>query len=240
MKTVFTCLVVVMIASIAFAGNPVPGNVYVYAPDDNVFGMSYGDWEAAWWQWALTIPASQNPLTGNATDCFAGQTSGPVLFLGGSAGSGPVSHDCIAPFGKSIFVPIINTECSSAPVDVAGGFDGTTPQKAHNCAGEWVDGVAIQTLKATIDNHKVFNLDAYRAPTPYFYFLQPQGDGYLGDGFSTIDLPGWTYGYAVSDGYWLMIKPLCKGKHVIHLQAAMTSGPGAGFAQDLTFNITVQ
>ncbi len=238
MNRVFSCLVVMFFVTCAFAGNPAPGNPNVYPPDANVFGMSYGEWEVAWWQSVLTIGFSTNPLAGNSSDCFVGPTSGPVLFLAGSAGSGPVVHNCTTPAGKAIFVPIINIECSTAEVSTA--WDGSTAQKARQCASEWADGIEISTMKATIDNQKVFNLGGYRVQTPYFYFMQPQGDPYLGfDGYPD-PLGGWTYGYSVSDGYWLMIKPLSKGLHTIHLQAKFTSGPGAGFGQDLTFNITVQ
>ncbi len=69
-------------------------------------------------------------------------------------------------------------------------------------------------MKATIDNHKVIFLEPYRMQTPWLYFLQPTGDPYLGvEEYSVPELVGWTYAYVVSDGYWLLIKPLSKGKH---------------------------
>ncbi len=238
MKLVFTWLLVILVATCAFAGNPAPGNPSVYPPDSTIFGMSYAEWEAAWWQWVFTIPAAENPLYGNATDCFVGQTGGPVLFLGGSAGSGPTVHNCTAPYGKAILVPLINIECSS--VEIGTIFDGSTPQKARDCIGTWADGIGISTLKATIDNQKITNLENYRIQTPYFYFLQPETGSYLGYPGYPTELSGWSSGYAASDGYWLMIKPLSKGLHVIHLKGAFVSGPGYPFSQDLTFNITVQ
>ena len=47
------------------------------------FGRSYGEWSAAWWQWAYGIPVPTNPLfdeTGAL--CGNGQT-GKVWFLAG-------------------------------------------------------------------------------------------------------------------------------------------------------------
>jgi hypothetical protein len=41
---------------------------------------------------------------------------------------------------------------------------------------------------------------------------------------------------AVVDGYWLMLKPLSPGKHVIHFTA---SNATTGFALDVTYNVTV-
>ncbi len=44
----------------------------------------------------------------------------------------------------------------------------------------------------------------------------------------------------VSDGYWLMLKPLSPGNHVILWEGAFVSGPGAGFSQNVTYNLIVK
>src|SRR5713101_9232359 len=63
----------------AFAKNPNPG---VLPPQSHAFGMTYGEWSAAWWQWAFSLPVDHHPLFDTA-DCSAGQ-SGKVWFLGAS------------------------------------------------------------------------------------------------------------------------------------------------------------
>jgi len=50
--------------------------------DSVAYGRTYGDWMAAWDQWALSIPVANHPLFDNG-DCSVGQ-SGPVWFLGGN------------------------------------------------------------------------------------------------------------------------------------------------------------
>src|SRR5438046_3826702 len=92
----------------------------IIIPRDSVtYGRTYGDWAAAWWQWALSIPASHHPLFDTA-DCGVGQ-SGPVFFLGGKACStldthcdfGHADRICTVPSGKALFFPVINTEDST-------------------------------------------------------------------------------------------------------------------------------
>lgn len=93
-------------------------------PGESVFGMSQGDWGAAWWQWAMSMPISFdevdpiihpfNDPTGEA--CGNGQGDGPVFFLAGTW-IGPVERRCKVPAGQALFFPIINVECSTAEVD---------------------------------------------------------------------------------------------------------------------------
>jgi hypothetical protein len=47
-------------ATVAFAANPNPG---VLPPNSHPFGRTYGEWSAKWWQWAVSIPASNSPIT---------------------------------------------------------------------------------------------------------------------------------------------------------------------------------
>src|SRR5262245_45548774 len=70
--------------ALAGQGNPNPG---VLPPQTTAYGKTYGEWGAAWWQWALSIPADRNPLTDKTGEfCGEGQ-SGPVWFRGGAAAS---------------------------------------------------------------------------------------------------------------------------------------------------------
>src|SRR5262245_34288773 len=39
-------------------GNPNPG---VLPPQSHPFGMTYGQWEGAFWKWALSLDADHNP-----------------------------------------------------------------------------------------------------------------------------------------------------------------------------------
>jgi hypothetical protein len=53
-----------------------PSNALADA-EPKVLGKTIGEWSVKWWQWALEIPASKNPMLDG--DCEQGQ-QGPVWF----------------------------------------------------------------------------------------------------------------------------------------------------------------
>jgi hypothetical protein len=73
--------------------------------------LTYGEWNARWWQWFFSVPASKNPglATNGAVNCSVGQ-SGDVWFLAGYfLGSGSFTRSCTIPAGKALFIPLINS-----------------------------------------------------------------------------------------------------------------------------------
>ncbi len=202
----------------------------IYSPEENVFGMSYGDWSAAWWQYVLSIETGANPVFDTTgINCDIAQSSAPVFFLAG-AGAEPVTRTCTVPAEKALFIPIINVECST--VEPA-PFFGSTAQELRTCVARSINGVDEDTLKATIDGKSVQNLTDFRAQSPLFDFTLPAANNFFG-------LAGVTSGSSMSDGYWLMLKPLSPGNHVIHFEGAYVSGPAAGFSQNVTYNLIVK
>ncbi|MFO0795776.1 MAG: hypothetical protein U0586_17125 [Candidatus Brocadiaceae bacterium] len=221
---------------LGFAGAPVSvafadgGQKKAVSPSDSIYGMSYGDWSAAWWQYVLSIPIGANPvLDTTGANCGVGQSSGPVFFRVGAATTDPVPRTCAVSAGKALFFPIINAECSTVEPDPFHGDDG---QELRTCVGGVMDGVDIKSLKVTVDKKKLSDLKSFRVQSPLFDFVMPSSNNYLG-------LNGVTAGSSVSDGYWIMLKPLSPGSHEIHFKAKITSGIGAGFSQDVTYNLTV-
>lgn len=84
-------------------GNPNPG---IIPPHATPHGQTYGEWTAAWWQWALSIPADRNPLLTSGEFCGEGQ-SGPVWFYAGNFGWDEEKF-CTVPKGKALFMPVYN------------------------------------------------------------------------------------------------------------------------------------
>jgi hypothetical protein len=203
----------------------------VYPADSLPFGMTYGDWNAAWIQYGLSIPVSINPtLDTTGAYCNVAQSGGPVFFLSGSFSSDPVTRICTVPRGQALLVPLTVWECSTVEPPP---FNGSNPQELRACAGTWTDGVGIDTLKLRIDGAKVPGLQHFRAQSPFFDFVMPATDNFLA-------LNGVTSGSSVSDGYFVMVKPLSPGHHTIHFEGATVSGPGAGISMNVTYNLTVQ
>jgi len=192
-------------------------------PDQQrAFGRSYAEWSAAWWQWALSLPADAHPLLDTA-GCDGGQ-SGPVWFLGGSFATTSVERDCTVPAGKPIFFPVLNTECSTVE---GPPFFGSNEAELRDCAAA-IMNTAVD-LFATIDGVAVSNLDRYRVQSPLYEFSAPDG-GLFG---------GPVTGQSVSDGVWLMLMPLSPGSHTIHFGGTQTFGD-VTLTLDVTYHLTVQ
>jgi hypothetical protein len=204
-------------------------NPGVFPPDAIVFGKTYGEWSAEWWQWNFSIPVPNNPTFDTAGQHCGVQQSRPVFFLAGIGSPVAVTRKCTVRSETPLFFPLINAECSNVE---SPPFFGSTDEERLACAQALIDGVGISTLKVTIDGVDVKSLRRFRVESPPFDFKMPAQNNIL-------FLPGVTSGRSTSDGYWLMLKPLSPGTHVIHFEAAFVSGPGAGFSQDVTYVLTV-
>jgi hypothetical protein len=237
MKRLYLIGVVAVVLGLALAVLTVPSvlandrhddeNSAVYAPNENVLGMSYGDWSAAWWQYLLLFTNDVSPFSDTTgLYCNEGQ-GGPVFFLMGGPVN-PTIRSCTIPAGKALFAPIINVECSSLE---GVGFQGRNDQEARACAASYADSTDIKHLKFTIDRKMVKGLGDFRVQSPYYYFnMLPPEDNFLGT-------HGVTEGYSVSDGYWVMVKPLSPGTHVIHFEGSWTAA--GGNVQNVTYYLTV-
>lgn len=195
----------------------------VLPPASMPYGMSYGEWSALWWQWALGISVSNHPLL-DLGGCEVGQ-SGPVWFLGGAFTGTATTRECTAPSGKAIFFPILNAECSTVE---APPFYGGNEEELRSCAIAFMDYTDFGSLRASVDGQEIANLNGYRFTSPMFDFTLP-ADNLMG-------LPAGTAGSSVSDGVWLMLTPLSAGRHTIHFEGSI---PAFAFTLDVTYQLTV-
>jgi hypothetical protein len=233
---VVAVLTLVMVSP-ALAG---PGKPTVIQPPASSAqtGKTYGELAAAWWQTMLRITTAKNPQNDSSGDNCQGGNTPQIFFLAGSAPSPsppgspntPVKRTtCTVPATKPIFFPIINGECSNLEQSP---FFGETDADRAECAKTLIDGVSIGSLKVTLDGRAIPNLGRFRAASPPFDFTVPP-DNILG-------VPASTNGHSSADGFWVLLKPLAPGTHVIHFEGAVVSGPAAGFTQNVTYNLTVQ
>jgi hypothetical protein len=212
-------------------GNANPG---VLPPQSHPFGKTYGEWEAAFWQWTFSLPADHNPLTDTAP-VSTGQT-GHVWFLGGTFAPtvgpggefiGQVTRDVTIPAGTALFFPIVNAECSTAE------GNGTTEAALRDCAKMLGDDIVPGSLFVQIDGKSLHDLTAYRAQSPLFTYGPLPDNNLLG-------LPAGTTSPSVSDGYHMMLAPLSVGQHTLEF-GGIVSAPEINltFIQDITYHITV-
>jgi hypothetical protein len=208
LQALLASILLLAMGSISQAGNF--GNPGVLPPHSGPHGKSYGEWAAAWFQWALSIPADRNPLT-DETGEFAGEgQEGPVWFGPGTFGNS-VERSYSIPAGKAIFVPVYQW------IFGAGVFDCDPTVPGVPCVVcDLRDLAAANTEAADIvegwlDGVRLNNMEQYRAFSPEpFSIVYPEN--------SVVGVPAGTYFPQVTDGYWLMLAPLATGSHELHLR----------------------
>lgn len=217
-------------------------NPAVVPPQQVVEGMTYGQWSAAWWQWMLALPFGNqlpNPtFYATGQSCAAGQ-SGPVWFLAEPAYGTPdvgVIEQCKVPAGRYLMVPLLSAECSSletAPKLLPSPC--TDDASCRVCAKSLADSVLPHSLHASVDGISVTGLQEraslFRMQSPLFYFSVPQRNWFADSGAASTGT-----GYSVSDGYWLIIRPLSPGLHTVHVEAVAMPG----FLEDVTYQLSVE
>jgi hypothetical protein len=228
--SVLLLFIIVSSATSFLAANTNPA---VAPPNSNPVGASYARWGAAWWQWLFSLHANVplNPIraTGNV-DCSYGQV-GNVWFLVGSLGPGTAARSCKVPTGTWLFFPILNGWADNVAVSPP-----LTVEQLKELAASFSEA---SELHASIDGVPVQNLFAFRAAFAPFSYTVPATDNMLQ--FFGADVPGkdWPTTFvfpAASDGYWLMLKPLVPGPHVINFGGTTKHG---SFSLDVTYTITV-
>jgi hypothetical protein len=232
------------VASSQAAG--IPGWAAAYSRDSVIFGRTYGEWSAAWQQWADSLPAAKHPLFDTAP-CSEGQ-SGPVWFLGGkfcstedtNCPTEPAVRSCTVPKGKVLYFPVVNFGCLNSEAEnglcgaaapfitqmrsfIADGIDQTTNLKVT------VDGIPIKECGKPVNLKNDFRVQSavYTAVLPEGNLLQAIGEEAIVAG---------TY-WGVDDGVYIMLMPLPKGHHTLNFKGSF---PQYNFSLDVTYNLTVK
>ncbi|WP_317932561.1 hypothetical protein [Halioxenophilus sp. WMMB6] len=171
-------------------------------PGQFVDGKSLSEYADMWWQWTYTMSPDLSPvrdLTGK--NCHQEQ-SGDVWFLAGGYGSSKIRRTCEVPSGKYVFFPVINMI-----------------YYPRNPGSVSCDDVKES---AALNNDNLLNidvtLDLMHASNPAHTRLKSEECfDLLGLLPSSVNAPK-IYPTA-SDGYWIMLKPLSKGKHNLKFRA---------------------
>ena len=113
--------------------------VEILPPDEPWAGLTRGEWDARWWQWAVSMPEEINPNFDTSGErCGYGQ-SGPVFFLPGNVvGEGPAEITCVVAAGTAIYVNVVGSECSTVE---APPYFGRTEDELRACANATLDEV---------------------------------------------------------------------------------------------------
>jgi hypothetical protein len=210
-------LLLITVSIVSFRGK---ANPKILPPESRVQGLTYGEWSAKWWQYVLSIPASENPLNGEIGNKCVYQQNGNVGLIAVDPLVGE-TIECEVPTGMTLFLDILSAECSSVEPDP---FYGGNEEEMRECALSFT----ITDLQASVDGVAVENLDQYIHTSPIFDFTLPE-DNILG----TTDVFS---GQSVSNGAHLMLAPLSRGEHTVYLHGSV---PELEYTVDMNFEFTV-
>ncbi len=200
-----------------------PPVVTPLASDATASGLSLDQWAAAWHQWILSIPNKSTPLN-DPTGQFAsvGQKM-PVWFLTSDAYAVPrieeITFKATIPAEQSIFV------C----VQWALAYGDSIPSKNQIRSGSGLNTLPVPAVE--VDGVSIPDMSKYRLQTPGFTLVLPP-DNVLNENVTKGTSKTFK---AIADGYWLLLPPLPKGKHTIHVQKEWPAG-----AVSETFALTIK
>jgi hypothetical protein len=221
-----------MFASILFSASlaAADGEKAIVAPIDSLpEGQTYGRWAAQWQEWAVGVPAAENPVSDTKGQYCGQRQVDRVWFLAGTFGSDPVVRACNIPADKALFFPLIYNAYFAFSTD--------PPDQRTD---EFVRGQAKCTQPAQISA----SIDGRRVANPQRFFTGPSGSESPifnvqlppGNIFEAYEIPELLLSPSAEQGYYLFLYPLAPGQHKIRWVA---SGCTAGGFQEITYNLTV-
>jgi len=244
MKRFAVVAIVAGLAILAMAAQHVPNalandidrnRIRIYDRDSVVYGRTYSEWNAAWQQWADSIPTANHPLFDNG-DCSVGQ-SGPVWFLGrkfvavGGTATGIAVRNCDVPAGEALYVAVYNAEDSAIEEAAAGLGHPAQVGEMRAITAQEIDG--ITDLSMQVDDENIRDIrERFRVQSPAFGFTLPPDNFFTAIGEGPFQAGA--YFPAVDDGYYVMVAPLPVGQHTIHFHG----GTGQNLL-DVTYHISV-
>jgi hypothetical protein len=200
-------------------------------PGARAYGLTLGEWSAAYFQWAASIPSASNP---NTVTSRMGQFAGigqrmPVWFLPSRRrGTGALTYSCAVPAGYSVLFPVALAAFFQRP--------GQASEEAlQGDVASYKDMGQVTRLEVTLDGVAIPDLQRYRVQSPLFTVVLPPGNIL---GFEVTEATG-TRMVGAADGYWLLLPPLPAGRHVIQKRSEGPYGDGSRWKEEFTYEIVV-
>lgn len=192
------------------------------------YGVSFGEWSARWWQHMVSTPSGDNPLIdAGGNKCSVGQ-SGPVWLLAGNLG-GVSQRNCDVPAGTALYFPIYNFIGANTPNVCFQDANDLSVADLRAQGQGFVDGVV--TLNVELDDKPIPKLFERRYRSIPFSLTVPS-DNVFNAGCN--GLPRGIYSPATDEGYYVMLKPLSVGSHVLRIRSE-----SPGFGVDVTYNLNI-
>ncbi len=237
-----------------FSGLPTVYGFEVFSKDEKPFGVSYDDWASKFWNYWIAKNTDQ--ATPKPDSCLIvnsdNQSESMVMLMETADVSFPPTQVCKISSDKGIIAPLWVGWC-----DTGSNGNTSTEEQLARCAKEQNLGNIISEVK--VDGLPVAKLDVKQSVIPGSSSLDYKINSLVNVTQSTSKLftltippdthkpnqvPGtWN---AVSDGWWVFLKPLPPGEHTIFYNIRVTptgavTSPGTNphFA-DITYNFQVE
>jgi hypothetical protein len=212
--------------AILSAGTPAFADIA--RPGDIIAGYTQLQLAQAWWQWAVGVPAPNNPLL-DTTGANAGvNNNGPVFFVAGVSGSGTVVRTFNVPLGKPIFVPVVNG--FYVPIGADGGYDPSpcTDPLQFSCAIQTATGSfsPLHSMSLQIDGValNIQQLRAYRQTSTSYFTATLPANNIFGVPVPPLPPRPVSSSFWVQDGYYVTLTNLSPGSHLLVFHAAWGAG----------------
>lgn len=184
--------------------------------DESIGGKSQAMLSVRWWQWAASFQYDESPVSDRTGDRCGAKQEGDVWFLAGTYGSAPARRTCRVPGGKYLFFPLINyvvmpSQCRSC----------LTCESSMEAAKEMTD--EAMGLFAELDGKSLAGLNERRVASQACFNL------------AELVPNGPKMEPSASNGYWLLLAPLPKGRHTLRFGGSLPS-----LRQELIYNLVVE
>jgi len=179
------------------------------SPGDPLLGATQAEWSIRWWQWAFSFERARSPIADRTGEMCASRQSGDIWFLAGTYGTARTERTCTVPFGKTLFFPLINYVT----------FRGESSKESCMLLGGRAAALTndATSLVLEVDGKRFDSLASHRFATSCFSLVAGQPAD------------------AVANGYYVALRPLARGRHVVSFGGTLPS-----MAQDVTYSITVE
>lgn len=203
---------------------------WVYTPDEIVFGITQAEWGEKWIDYLLAFDCETFPVLSATGEGAEQHQEGTVFFLSGAVG-GKLKRKVTVEYGKSIFVPVI-TYFNHYPCP----YPNFKPAPGQSMKDFLIQGGAeiingASAMKVVVDGDTLNNVTPFRFTSDLFYL---KGNPEL----VCVDLCITTGPQpSIIDGYWVILKPLPKGKHEIWFYGEV---PGQGMVVDVGYEVLIK
>ena len=205
-----------LVLSILLAASARPQEASVVVPvDEAVADASQEQWSRAWWQWAGSFERHESPIADQRGELCGRKQSGAVWFLAGTYGTRRTIRSCTIPGGKYLFFPLINYVVMPAAGRQVGCLEVMSNAARMT---EQVSGLLLE-----VDGVRVPDLVRHRLATPGCFDM------------GLLAQPKIRVYPSAANGYYVMLRPLSKGTHVLNFGGGLPS-----MLQGVTYTLTVE